>query len=648
MNAVSGAPYVGVSAGGLSSAMALSPLKIDTLDVKASAAPDAVVSPLTTMSTEMKAKLYDYLYGRLQSGERIRNRRIRRYAKTDRLVSTWQKLDPKESEREAIEEATGKQMALPFNLPIMASHLNDMVSYFTEALAPVQNPFFSASGKDAPVEMLKKLNRDAIARDYYSELALTIRSLLKYNVGGIGVEWQMGDETDRLPSTAGNLWKGLDMYNTFWDPAIRKPQDVSKKGEWAATVCIENRLTLMKNALSGRWVDLDRVLAKDEIETTRPKFYKEAAYEATLGEDGQDARSSKSKGTTPNWDSYGLGYASDNGSTEIDGYEVVDMYCWLVPAQFGLLTDDERKTLVDAGRNPDSYLELWRFKFIPSECIIAAEPWLKRELTLQRELVEIPMYMTYFTQDQLGEAQRSFMELMKGFQRFGSAMYNIYVAGMRKNVWGVKGVDPQMFDTSKLKEGDPVGILESKMPGRDVRSGIMTLDSSAGVENALSAVGQSMELKNQFFPSQALPGQVASIDRAVKSQVATVVQGSTRSLRMFLRTLDSTLMSPTRMAAYRNLKRFDKEGIEQINDEEVAKLLGSGIESMEAERVSEALWNLLQSVIQNVESMQTFNVPLILAYLSKVMNLSVDLGQFAREAPPQTQPPAGAAPAPAA
>jgi hypothetical protein len=263
---------------------------------------------------------------------------------------------------------------------------------------------------------------------------------------------------------------------------------------------------------------------------------------------------------------------------------------------------------------------------------------MDRKKLLQGEMVELPIYLSFLTRDQLKEAQRSFMELMRGFQRFSSAMYNIYIAGQRKNVWGLKVADSTAIDTTQLKNGDVTGVIHTKQPGRDVRSALMQLDSNSGVENALQSVDSSLNLKDKFFPSQAMPAAVAGIDRAVKSQVNTVVQGATRSMRTLLRTLDSSLMLPTRMGGYRNLKRNDPVGIEELTDEDVAKLMGSGIESMEAERVSEILWQLMYAIIQNQEAMQVFNVPLILTYLGRVGNLSVDLGSFARQPPP---PPAG-------
>jgi hypothetical protein len=72
---------------------------------------------------------------------------------------------------------------------------------------------------------------------------------------------------------------------------------------------------------------------------------------------------------------------------------------------------------------------------------------------------------------------------------------------------------------------------------------------------------------------------------------------------------------------------------------------------MEAERISQHFWTLLTAIIQNQESQQTFNVPALLAYLGRLMNLGVDMASFAREQPaapptPPNQPPEGQPPVP--
>jgi hypothetical protein len=104
------------------------------------------------------------------------------------------------------------------------------------------------------------------------------------------------------------------------------------------------------------------------------------------------------------------------------------------------------------------------------------------------------------------------------------------------------------------------------------------------------------------------------------------------------------------MTAYRNIKLYgDSQGLAELTDAIVAALTGSGIESLEAERVSDVLWKLLMAIIQNQEAMQTFDIPGILDYLSRVGNLTVTLGQFAKP-PPQPNPAAagqqGGAPVP--
>ena len=660
MNAITGAPFVGASAAS-GDFTNQNPLTIETkamMEANMEAGERIAENVLFSMSKEHIDKLRTYLVDRLKGGVSSRNRRARRYGKIDRLISTWQRLDPAESKRAETEDTTGKAMALPMNLPVLATHLADMASYYTEALAPISNPFFSASGENAVQELLKKLNRDALARDYYTQLSSTMRSLLKYNIGGLWVDWDGSVEKGAGQSQVygmaapGNCWRSADPYNTLWDTAIKNPTDISHKAEWAASVCVENRLTLMRKALAGEWYGLNEFLSNVTADSavSSMNFYCESAKQALINDDGSDAKTA-SGSTAMNWNNYGLGLSNDS-VTDVGGFEQIDMYCWLVPAQFGLLTDAERKQIQSSGKNPDAFLELWRFTLIGDNYLVNAQPVLDR-VAHADEVNIIPLFMSYMTQDQLKEAQRSAMEFMAGFQRFASTMYNMYIAGMRKNIWGAKGVDTTMFDIKPLKDGDTAGILESKQPGRDVRSGLMALDQTTGVEKTMDAVESALAMKDKFFPSQALPSQIAGIDRAVSSQVAMVMQGGTRALRATLRLIDSTLLNPSRLAAYRNIKRFDPEGVNDLTDEDIAKLLGSGIESMEAERITEAMWKLLYAVIQNQESMQTFNVPLILSYIGRISNLNIELGQFARQpAPPATPPPGpgapGAAPPPPA
>lgn len=638
MNATAGtAPYVGADAGSTDAANS-APLRLKegTLKSVTNRLPEEPL--LAQLSDEQTIALTRYLTSRLAAGDVRRKKRVTRFGAIDRAISTWQKLNPEDSQREINEDNSGKAQAIPFNLPILSTHLDDFVSYFAEAIAPIANPFYANNGTEVPAALVAKMDRDAIRRDYFSQVSLMLRSAVKYNVGGLRVRWHEALKSTSAIAESGNGWKSLCMYNTLWDPSIRRPQDVATKAEWAATVELTNRITLMRKALAGEWYGLDGILEECSTPEASTRLYCEPPVEAKISEDGVDSKTTSAKNGNVNWDAYGLGIASAHGSN-VGGYEYVEMYCWLIPWQFGLLTDAERAELKTQEVEPSSFLELWRFELVAGK-IVAAEPAIPREDHLGNETNEIPYYMTYMKQDQMAEAQRSFMELMKGFQRFASNMYNIYVSGQRKNVYGVIGYDPTAVDVTGLKNGDPVGLLPMKMPNRDVRTAITGLSTGVDMGPALASVSQTLALKDQMFPSQAMPNQVAGIDRAIKSQVATVVQGWSRPMRTILRMLDSTLLLPTRLEAFRNLKRHDKQGIESLSDEAVAKMVGAGIESMEAERIAEALWQLLYTIIQNQESIQTFNVPLILTYLGRIAKLGVDLGSFVRQQPAQVTPPA--------
>lgn len=581
---------------------------------------------LSAVPEESMKKLLSHLLARLDTGATARNARVGRFAKVDKLVSTWQQLDPKDSQREAIEDKTGNSSALPMNIPMLATYLSDATSYFSEALAPISSPFFSSKGSEDVKPLIKRLNQDATARDYYGQLTNTIKSLLKYNIGGLHVDWFEGVEK-------GNVWTSIDMYNVLYDPTIRNPVDISLKAEFSATVSLTNRMELIKKRLASEWYGLDDIIDTYKSDSELHKYYREASASASINNDGQDGRSSNKTNQSINYADWGLGLSSDGG-VELAGYELIDMYVWLVPEQYALLTENDQSILDSAGINPETFLQRWRFKIINGTHIVDAEsaPIEQAiEASSGAATTPIPHYMCWLTDDELREAQRSLVELQKNFQRFGSAMLNIYIAGMRKSVWGTTAVDPSMFDTKNLEGGEVAGIIKSREPGRDVRTGISNLTLQGNLEGAIQGVDHIMALRDKFFPSQQLPSQVAGIDRAVKSQVAAVVQGGSRALKMLLRQVDSRMLGPSRLAAYRNLKSYDSDGLEAVTDEAVSQLVGSGIEAIEAERVSEALWQLLYAVIQNQETMQKFDVPDIMSYLSRVMNISVDLGTFVRQ-----------------
>ena len=612
-------------------------------------------SRLASLSEEQNKALVEYLVHRLRIGQEKRQARVSRYIGIDRKISTWKKHTALDSKRLDHEDETGQQTVVSDNLPILAARLEDMVAFYADTLSPVGNPIVTTELDQSIQDIVKRVTQDILARDYYGEVAMACRTQLKYNIGGMFVDWDYSSKSSPSVSgiqSAGNVNKAIDPYNTFWDPSVQRPEDVSIAAEWAAMVSPVNTLFVYRMTLNGEWYQGERAIhGKDRVSiasTPTLRLWIDPARVLPT-DDGADSRSDSDSFETVDWSTLGLSLPSDTGiglDETNNQFERVTIFAWICPHAHGLLNDDDRAELAELGAEPESYLELWRFELINSTHLVVARPQSKRASTSKGESSIIPLFMSHLTRDTLGASQRSHMELNVPFQRFASSMYGIGTSALRRRVWGRQVIDPQMFNVSDFTSGAATGPITSKTPGRDVRSGMMPLSDTSGAEQAFGFVNTGLQLMDTLYPSQALPAQVAGLDRAVTNQVSAVVHGAQRALRMSLRQLDSVVFMRARMECVRNLQRFEALTIEAVSDEVIAKALGSGVESMEAERITEALWRVLMAIIQNQEAMQAFDVPKMLGYLSEVLRIKVDMSTFARQPPPQQPQQAAAGLAP--
>jgi len=597
---------------------------------------------LETLSEQQHKELLEFLTSRLKFGAQNRLTKLQRYARIDKAISTWQKLSKNDTQRLLDEENFGTSKAININLPILATHLEDMTAFFAEVFSSQSQDFYTVPSKEdsRPAKVLAdKMNRDTKARRYYSELCKGFRSLLKYNSGGWAVRWESGGGQGQL-AQPGNRIESIDMYNHIYDTSITDVTKLSSEAEFSARVTLKNRMWITKKAMRG---DLQRVThlpgfrptdANNGVAPASVKnatFWKNPPTQAGLNEDGSDT---KTAGQSMDWAGYGLELQTE-GTKNISGFEVIEMYCWLNPAQFKLLSETPTQETGGTGGTDskgDEY-SLWRFTIIDSAQVCSAVP----VAGIGDGEPEIPHYLGFMTDDDTKESYRSIMELMRPFQRFGSFLLNIVIAAARKNVWGLKGYDPAMFDMSKIEQGEVAGLIPSKIPGRDVKTGLMTLDSTTGTDKAMEMLGQSQALMNSMFPSQALPSQVAGIDRAIKNQVAAVMQGVQRRLHMSCKGVDSSIMTPLRLQCYRNISQFDKEGMVGLDEELVAKILGSGLNQLNREAVASEVKEMIYAVIQNSQAAALFDVGDMMTYWSRLMDSPSDLGDFAKPQQPVAQ-----------
>lgn len=572
-------------------------------------------------------ELLSFLLGRLDAGQMTRETILKRYASIDKTVSTWQILSDSDSQRKVKQDNTGQAQAIHINLPLVHTHMDDMVSFFAGVYSPAAGDFFQQTEKetqDSGKELVKKLNTDAKISKYYKGLCETLRSLLKYNVGGFALTWAAKNLADPAPDQGGfNNVESIDMYNVLWDPLIKDPANVRNEAEWAARIWNKNRMWLTKREKSGMFFGVGNVLPTNGYLTNGnvATYYKNPPNQAGLSSTDDLSSSGKSDA---NWKAYGANLAMDK-ETEINGHEVVEMYIWMNPNQFSI----DMAELPDAA---DDYY-LFRFMILDSKQIISCSVVQSEEALDAKVPTEIPYYLGFLNQDDMGTEQRSIAELLQPFQSFGSFLMNAHIAGARASIYGIQGYDPTMFDMGAVNPGDTAVRLPSKTPGRDVRSGLISLNGTIDTRQTMDDLSRLFSVMKEFFPSQALPSQIAGMDRAVTSQVSAVLQGVNRRLHMAVRILDDDILGPLRMGQYTNLVRNKADIGTGLNDDTVQRILGNGLAQLNREAAATAMQQLLFALIQNPEASAEYDTVGLMNFWSSLMNLNTDLTQFKKQQP---------------
>lgn len=581
--------------------------------------------------------LLDYLIQRLNSDKTNRELRARRYKDIDKSVSTWQRLSMEDGNRKENQRATGKGQAISINLPIQHTHMDDMVSFFCGVYAPNAGSFYeepndSKDDSKQRTEAIKTMNGDAKKNKYFKNLMRAMRSLFKYNIGGFLVEWlPLSDEAE--PNEGSNHITSMDMYNFFWDSSVDDPADIPKKAEWAAWADRVNRMTLIKAEQAGEYHGVARIIADPTIPSNGgnvASYYLYPPNHAGLALDGSD--DVKTKGTRANWESYGVGLPGEGVTNLENSHERVQMYCWLNPKDFGLKP-------TSAAVSKDGYY-LFKFVILDGKRVVQASlVQLDDETPTPDYPPRIPIFVGFLNQDDMGLAQRSIAELLGPFQTYGSFLLNSHVAGSRAAVYGgITGYDPTMFDMANIPEGESAVRVPSKSPGRDVRSGMHTLNSNPDTGQAMDDLSKLMALIDKFFPGQALPSQIASMDRAVTQQVSAVLQGVNRRLHMLVRTMDDDILAPTRFEQVLNMIRNGKGDFSGMTETAIMNFIGSGLAQLNREVAAAAFQQLIFAIIQNPNASQEYDVVGMMDEWGNMQNIDMNLERFRRTPPPGVTP----------
>ena len=598
---------------------------------------------------ETHNRLLEYLQARLESDKSNRDSRVSRYSQIDRDVAGWMRLSDEDRKRRIEHERTGKNQATAMTLPLSWVHLDDMMTYYAQTFAPNRGMFYHTAkpgdSNDA-ADIVTLMNNHAIYCGYYRQLLLTIFSILKYNLGGMSAFWATefgprlvanedgSTQIEPAPVFAGNKVKSFDMYNTMWDPSV-DPASLYKDGEWFATVDMKSHYWLKNKCLEGIYFNCEELLDSDTgTDTTVTSWFVDPPIESKLETDDTKGES---------WYSVLSGSASYamRGS-----FELAEIHIRINPNDFNLIPGNR-----EARARRNRY-EVWRFTILNNEKVIDCTPmnnihgWL-------------PAFFGIANDDVMRQAAKSPAEILNPMQEFASFLLNAHVQANRKNIYGTTFYDPSRIDYASIPEGEIAARIPIKPQGfgSDIRTMVYHDGKVLDTKQTLGDLQGMMELVNQFFPTQSLPGQIAGIDRAVDSQVAAVQQGANRRQHKGARLLDDTMMRPLRFAMYYNIVQFQEDGVEvldyhgnsvqidlsKLRATNLAYVIGQGLKAIDRQAMASQLQGMFFALIQAPAAGQQVDIIKILDFWTSMMDIEASMEDF-RLPPQPAAAPEGAAP----
>jgi hypothetical protein len=587
--------------------------------------------------------LMDYLRSRLKQGVAVRDNKLARLASVDKMVAGWMRLNKEDRARKIKEERTGYPQAVQMNLPLTFVHLDDMMTYFAQTFAPNRGMFYSVGKpdeQDAGSQIVTIMNNHAIYAGYFRQVLLAIFACLKHNEGGFYCNWSkdIGPKLAKGPQdqtvlNMETIWNGnrvtaLDTYNTFYDP-ICHPTELYCKGEWAARAWPVSHYMLQKMASEGLYYNCETAIETEEG-LGNCTYYRNPPSEANM-----DANES---GAVNNWVailSMAPAYAMSNG------FELVEVSIRLNPYQLNLVP---RTAANKATRNR---FELWRITILNDKYIIDAT-----------YMNNIHGYLPYFigmiNDDLMSTSQKSVAEILAPLQNFASFLLNTHVAATRKNIWGLTVYDSTVVDLSTLPAGETSARVPAKpsAAGKKISDAIYEHQGTLDTKQTMSDLEAVFGIISQFFPTQSLPSQIASIDRAVDSQVAAVQQGANRRMQKGAKLLDDSLFRPLRFCMYYNIIQYQEDGVavtdfygkpqvidlSKLRETDLPFIIGQGLKAIDKQMVASQLQNIIFAIIQNQTAAQQIDVLGIIDYWTSMIDIDIDMEKF------RIQPPAGVGP----
>ncbi len=576
-----------------------------------------------SINEKQHEKLVKHVTDRLDYGKELRDITADKFEEVDREIAGYIKHTPEDKKREQDNRLGKGPKVTDQNLPLVLAQLDEAVTYILSLLAPDDGIYQAISSKEK--QKIAKgfaalMNKNAKDFSHYRNMARAVFEMLKYNFGGNIVEWReiRGNKIKNSSGgsgqleivnevvVAGNAIDAIDPYNFIYDisvPAV----DLSKNGEFFATVELRNKFRVKKMKQNGELFGVERFI--DSTETGMTYYFPRPIIHA------DDSRSS---GGT-DW----IRVLSANSAQDVvAGFELVNFYAWLIPNEFGL--------------SPSKEFEIWRLVLINGKYIADAE-----QLTNAHGMLPVAIGRPW--DDGFEDQTKSFGELLIPFQRFASFQMNIHQRAARKAVYGVTIYNARMLPN--LAEAD---MEAAKIPANpaaqggdfDIRKHVLQFTDTPNTQNTLRDIEATDSLMQKVLPTDMLR-QVTDLERATKYQAASVVQASNRRNHKITKIINDQCFDPLRRMQMFNIFQFqesitiiDQEGTEiQVNPSDFREAnlesdISDGLKGVDKLGIVEGMKEIANMILQSQVASQQTDIMAFIDYLSTLMGDKTDFNQF--------------------
>ena len=324
-------------------------------------------------------------------------------------------------------DETLRLLNVPVSFAQLDTELAQLVSIYLSGY-----PMFPVVGTPDVKELASKVEgiTDQHSRlgHWGREYILFFRSLIKYNVGALELDWrgtntyqlvfdQLQRNADYQPSIEYiNAIKCPDMYNTLWDSRV-DPALVSRQGEWAGY----NELLPLQELIRRMYIAQQENRLFNHAEALSQKSNWDNQYW------WQHPVVSKYKTTdrTKGWQAWLPSAHTPTGGSGQPLYFVTTLYCRITPSEYQL-----------GGSEPS---QIWKLRWVNNKTLWTAEP-----ITTFNNL--LPMYFGQYTDDNMGDRTPSQVEYSNPFQEAASELLNNRVADAQRSV-----ADRLLYDTSMVR-----------------------------------------------------------------------------------------------------------------------------------------------------------------------------------------------------